>query len=50
MFVFLGLLALSQLLSGSVVLPHAEFWIYPAQTICAAGSCFGFPVVMNFTR
>jgi CAAX prenyl protease-like protein len=37
MFVFLGLLALSQLLSGSVVLRHAEFWIYPAQTIlCGA--------------
>ena len=37
MFVFLGLLALSQLLSGSVVLPHAEFWIYPVQTIlCGA--------------
>jgi len=37
MFVFLGLLALSQLLSGSVALRHAEFWIYPAQTIlCGA--------------
>ena len=31
------LLALSQLLSGSVVLRHVKFWIYPAQTIlCGA--------------
>ena len=37
MFVFLGLLVLSQLLSGSVALRHPEFWIYPAQTIlCGA--------------
>ena len=37
MFVFFGLLGLSQLLSGSVALRHAEFWIYPAQTIlCGA--------------
>jgi uncharacterized protein len=40
MFVFLGLLALSQLLSGSserFVFRHAEFWIYPVQTIvCGA--------------
>ena len=37
MFVFLVLLALSQLLSGSVVLRHAEFWIFPAQTVlCGA--------------
>src|SRR5438270_10996652 len=37
MFVFLVLLALSQLLSGSVVLRHVKFWIYPAQTIlCGA--------------
>ena len=35
--VFLVLLALSQLLSGSVVLRHVKFWIYPAQTIlCGA--------------
>lgn len=37
MFVFFGLLGLSQLLSGSVGLRHSEFWIYPAQTIlCGA--------------
>jgi len=37
MFVFLVLLVLSQLLGGSVVLQHAEFCIYPAQTIlCGA--------------
>jgi CAAX prenyl protease-like protein len=36
MFVFLALLALSQLLSasgGRFLLRHAEFWIYPAQTV-----------------
>ena len=33
MLVFLGLLALSQVLSGNVILRHAEFWIYPAQAI-----------------
>ena len=33
MFVFLGLLAFSQLLSGRVGLRHPEFWIYPVQTI-----------------
>jgi CAAX prenyl protease-like protein len=37
MLVFLGLLALSQVLSGNVILRHAEFWIFPAQTIlCGA--------------
>jgi uncharacterized protein len=37
MFVFLVLLAVSQLLKGSVVLRHSEFWIYPTQTVlCGA--------------
>jgi CAAX prenyl protease-like protein len=51
MFVFLALLAFSQLLNGSgqsFVLRHAEFWIYPTQTIlCGAlllwfRSCYEF--------
>jgi hypothetical protein len=36
MFVFPGLLAFSQVSSGSVVLRHGEFWIYPAQIILDA--------------
>jgi hypothetical protein len=37
-----GLLALSQLLNGSVVLWHAEFWIYPAEAILCGALLFWF--------
>jgi CAAX prenyl protease-like protein len=50
MFVFLGLLALSQLLSGSVVLPHAEFWIYPVQTILCGALLLWFRRCYEFHR
>jgi uncharacterized protein len=50
MFVFLSLLALSQLLSGSVVLRHAEFWIYPAQTILCGALLLWFRRCYEFHR
>ncbi len=50
MLVFLGLLALSQLLRGQVVLRHAEFWIYPAQTILCGALLLWFRRCYEFHR
>jgi uncharacterized protein len=55
MFVFLALLALSQLLSGNGGDQHAALWIYPAQTIlCGAlllwfRGCYEFHRLKNVT-
>ena len=50
MFLFLGLLAFSQLLSGSVFLRPAEFWIYPAQTILCGALLLWFRRCYEFHR
>ena len=53
MFVFLALLALSQLLSagsGRFVLRHAEFWIYPVQTVLCGALLVWFHRCYEFHR
>src|ERR1700730_9130697 len=53
MLAFLALLALCQLLTGrgqSFLLRHAEFWIYPAQTILCGALLLWFRRCYQFHR
>ena len=50
MFVFLGLLAFSQLLGRIVGLRHPEFWIYPAQTLLCGALLIWFRRCYEFHR